>query len=117
MRIGGFERAAVIDRLRTIPLTPRLKKTLSQAKKSKIYSGEKLENMYSSTSGYDPQPFVCDVQGWASPLRRPVVAWPVDSDRFRRAAWENHFALNPSYDSTFGRSDGWTCDVSAALSG
>ena len=40
MRIGGFERAAVIDRLRTIPLTPRLKKTLSQAKKSKIYSGE-----------------------------------------------------------------------------
>ena len=75
MRIGGFERAAVIDRLRTIPLTPRLKKTLSQTKKSKIYSGEKLENMYSSTSGYDPQPFVCDdVQGWASPLRRPV--WP-----------------------------------------
>ena len=74
MRIGGFERAAVIDRLRTIPLTPRLKKTLSQAKKSKIYSGEKLENIYSSTSGYDPQPFVCDVQGWASPLRRPV--WP-----------------------------------------
>ena len=43
--------------------------------------------------------------------------WPVDSDRFRRAAWENHFALNPSYESTFGRSDGWTCDVSAALSG
>ena len=30
--------------------------------------------MYSSTSGYDPQPFICDVQGWASPLRRPV--WP-----------------------------------------
>ena len=78
---------------------------------------KKLENIYSSTSGYDPQRFVCDVQGWVSPLRRPVVAWPVDSDRFRRAAWENHFALNPSYDSTFGRSDGWTCDVSAALSG
>ena len=28
---------------------------------------KKLENIYSSTSGYDPQRFVCDVQGWVSP--------------------------------------------------
>ena len=89
----------------------------SQTKNSKIYSDEKTRKYLFIHIRIRSSAVLCDVQGWVSPLRRPVVAWPVDSDRFRRAAWENHFALNPSYDSTFGRSDGWTCDVSAALSG